>query len=322
MSKQKEIASFLIAICIFISLFVFLDWNSTLLLLDINSIIYSTLLIYLLFLTNGYQLYYSLNKTYNSRLSVSEVLFLPTTMHLFGYLVPFRGSYLFSIFYFKMKYKMSIVKSGAAGLLTLIINLLISGLFLVLLSYYFEGPLFIKINLMGFLLLTTFFMPNIYLKLNKNRSFPHKSLNEITKKLTEISSDLSEMTKDYYQVFTLILITIINIIIQSIWFLSIGNPLSLNLSYENYLMYAILLRLSVFIRILPGNLGIQEIFSGLISELIGIGFDVGITIGLLFRITSLSISILIGIPYLYLNRSHFHGLSFFNLLKKIRPLDK
>jgi hypothetical protein len=317
-SYLKHTISFIVALALLSSLFYYFNWKLVIKAFSLSSILLSLFLIFMLFFSNGLQIYYTTKKVYNKTISYSDISILPIVMHLFGYVVPFRGSYLFSIFFLRMKYNISIIEGGSVGLITQLISLSVSGFLLSIIAFSFEGSAVLYLFLFGLFLFLAFLYPILFIAITKRLVFKNKLLSKLSNIVHSISIELRKMTADKNYLSVLVLLNLINIGIQSVWFLAIGHYFELDLALQDYLLYAILLRLSVFIRILPGNLGVQELYAGMISYVLGIGFDTGIAIGLFFRVSAITLSVLIGIPALSYNFKHFNTISYSGLLNKIK----
>ena len=62
---------------------------------------------------------------------------------------------------------------------------------------------------------------------------------------------------------------------------------------------AIILSFSILISLTPGNLGVQEAIIGLLSELLGLGFNEGLLVAGLVRVVAVSITFTLGPIFSY-----------------------
>ena len=271
-------------------------------------------------IANGLQIFYTTIKTYDFKIFISDIFLLPAIMHLFGYVIPFRGSYLFSIFFLRMKYKISIIKGGSIGIVYQLIGFSISGVLLVFIavSFWSEGSWFL--TFFGLILFSSIFFPSAFIFFFKTLSFKNNKLSWAFKTLFSISKDLKVMLLDFKHLMVLVMLNITTIIIHSWWFLSVGNTFNLALTIHGYVLYAILFRLSTLIRLVPGNIGVQEFFAGIISVFFGVGFETGLAIGLFFRMFTFLTSFFVGVPGLIYNFKFLNTVSFSALTKKIKGI--
>ncbi len=70
-------------------------------------------------------------------------------------------------------------------------------------------------------------------------------------------------------------------------------------------MMALIMRLSILVRIIPGNLGVQEWFSGGSFYLLGGNLDDGLMIALFIRFSALLITFSVGIIAFIGNMKYF-----------------
>ena len=87
----------------------------------------SLLIGFFLFLINGYTIACLVKRHYRTTVKRVDMVMLPFMMHLFSYLIPFRGGLLFSALFLKVKYRIKGTEGIAIGVYTLFINLVITG---------------------------------------------------------------------------------------------------------------------------------------------------------------------------------------------------
>jgi hypothetical protein len=60
--------------------------------------------------------------------SIKEILTYPLMQNLWGYLIPFQGSIIFSLYYFKRTHNLSVLKSLSVNLIFLFISIILTGI--------------------------------------------------------------------------------------------------------------------------------------------------------------------------------------------------
>ena len=320
----SQLSSLGLGLGVLLILFYFFDWSSFFNI--VSSVSLKTFLVlFLIALTtiiaNGLQIFYTTKKTCDFKIVISDIFLLPAIMHLFGYVLPLRGSYLFSVFFLRMKYEISIIKGGSIGIVSQLIGFSISGVLLVLIAVSFWSESSWFLILFGFILFSSVFFPSAFIYFFKTLSFKNNKLAWAFKTLFSMSKDLKVMLLDFKHLMMLVALNFSTILIHSWWFFSVGNTFNLALTIHGYVLYAILFRLSTFIRLVPGNIGVQEFFAGLISVLLGVGFETGLAIGLFFRMFTFLTCFFVGVPGLIYNFKFLNTISYSGLMKKIKGIE-
>ena len=96
-----------------------------------------------LFFINGYIIAFMASHHYKTSISLMDVALLPLMMHLWSFIIPFRGGLLFSAFFLKMKYNIKGAESIAIGVFTTMISLVITGLCGVYFTFYNDRAVFV-----------------------------------------------------------------------------------------------------------------------------------------------------------------------------------
>ena len=82
---------------------------------------------------------------------------------------------------------------------------------------------------------------------------------------------------------------------------------SIHVTIDNIVMFALMIRISTLVRIIPGNLGVQELFSGGAYHLLGGNLNDGLAIALFVRFIALVLTISIGVIGVTANVKYFEG---------------
>lgn len=173
-------------------------------------------------------------------------------------------------------------------------NLLIA-LVVVLLtnSSFLIGPL-VAWHILSVLFIAFFLGPILLTVVLKSIKTTHPKLNWIHSKLSEVLCTTIANLKDFHflcKIFGLcILLFLRTIVAFQLYFLIFGTHAPL---VALVFFYAIF-KLGFFITLTPGNLGVQEIAWGFLSEQMGIGMEQGILLSGLSRVISSSVLILSG----------------------------
>jgi len=122
-----------------------------------------------------------------------------------------------------------------------------------------------------------------------------KFLNWAHSKLTEVVSVTIINLRDIRYLGSFLLLGVSELILTILGYYILFKGFGIILTFQALLVFYILMSLSLFIAITPGNIGVQEIAFGFISEQMGIGMDKGILASIVARIINFFIIILMGV---------------------------
>jgi len=113
-------------------------------------------------------------------------------------------------------------------------------------------------------------------------------------RVNSVLSGLQLIARSSQACLVLVLLSIIEILIFTFWYYLAFEAIKMDIPFLNALVLGLLMKITMFIPITPGNLGIQEILLATYSSLGGSGFDEGLTASLLLRSISLGMSFVLG----------------------------
>jgi len=149
-------------------------------------------------------------------------------------------------------------------------------------------------QLIGVLAVCVATIPFVVHFLIRKMKFSHKRLIWAHNKIIEVVATTVEICKDpqfLTKVFALgVLLLARTCVVFSIYFLCFGSDVSISVLAVFYVLF----KLSSFIVITPGNIGVQEFIFGFLSEQVGIGMAQGILVSTLVRVVGNSIIIAMG----------------------------
>ena len=122
-----------------------------------------------------------------------------------------------------------------------------------------------------------------------------KFLNWAHSKLTEVVSVTISNLRDIRYLGSFLLLGVSELILTILGYYILFKGFGIILTFQALLVFYILMSLSLFIAITPGNIGVQEIAFGFIAEQIGIGMGSGIMASIVARIINFFIIFLMGI---------------------------
>ena len=136
----------------------------------------------------------------------------------------------------------------------------------------------------------------------------------IHSKITEVLTATIINLKDILYLLKVTALGIVILILTVIAHYILFKGFGIILTVPALLVFYVLLRLSLFIIITPGNIGVQEIAYGFISEQMGFGMAQGVLVSVFSRILNTSVILVLGIL--------FGGIDLLRHRKNYQPSDK
>ncbi len=255
-------------------------------------------------------------KSQNVKLSIVDKMLLPISMALFGYIIPSNGGLLFSLYFFKKKYNVTLVDGLSIGVFIIYISLFLTGIFGLLYCFYFKKQLEYIIPFSLLLLFSPFVVKLVLflvIKFNRDR---FKFLSKTSIFLTKISINISVFFKNKTILLKVLIINLIMIGIQVITIQELLNMFNIFTPIISIILMVMFMRLSSLIRVVPGNFGVEELFTGGIFLFFGLTVQDGILISVYARVISIILFIIpLGLLHIFVNRE-FLKISEFKLLNK------
>ena len=312
---KKSSLKTIISILLIAIIFYFLNNNGYLEpILEIKKSAFLSLLALALlsFFISGFQMGFMLKEQEKISITTLDKLLLPISMSLFGYIIPTNGSMIYSVYFLKKKYNIDSSKGLSIGLASVYISFIVSGVFGVLLFIFAEQNVLILTSS-----LILIFTPKIASLANKlQMKISLNPIGRLVKVQSFINSSIlssSSLMSNYKILIANYLFILIYIIITFISFNLLNEALNLRLESSSIFFILIITRISSLIRILPGNLGVEEVYMAGIFKIIGQAMEKGVVFSILGRAIALIIIIPFGIAHFMLNLKH---VSFTEIKKK------
>lgn len=321
MSKTRPIAIFALATVLFCAVvgYTFREIDLVHLVRHISSLDMMTLLGMALgfHLSFGVIMWVGFYLHYNLKLKTIDILTLPMMMHLFLYLMPIKGGMLFQVVYSKHKYDLDLSKGFSIGLMVFLNSIVLTVLLGLGLAYAIPVESFelrmtilaLGIGLVG-MMTTMSFLPS---KLRDGSGI----LISLVNFLINVRIQLVEQFKNIKLFFGLLITSLLSVTIQAIWFWKTAEILGISAEFAPVYLVVLVLRVILLFRVLPGNLGVQEVMIGVVFAAAGFQLEDGLLIGVVTRLISVFWSAIIGLPALYSNLKYFDSLSISGLIRKV-----
>jgi hypothetical protein len=254
---------------------------------------------------------------YDLKMRFSEIVVLPMMMHLFTYVMPIKGGMLFQVFYSKYKYQLDMSKGVSLGVIVFLITVVLAavlGLGLVYLLPVNSLELEVGLWLMGLSVVGLIFV----LKCIPNGQVNDTGIiSRLLGFLLNVRVQLLGQIKNAKLTVGLLVATIISTLVQSFWFWRTGEMLGISSDFSSMLLIVLVLQVILLFRLIPGNLGVQEIMIAAVFSAAGFEIEQGLLVGLVTRLIAIFWSAVIGLPALFYNLKYFESNSISGLLNKI-----
>lgn len=253
---------------------------------------------------------------YKFSLSGQDTFLLPFMMHLWTYIIPVKGGLIFQTFYVKAKYHLDMSKGFSVGVLIFVASLLVTSIIggsISLLVY--DAPI------LQLLLAAMFGTLIFFVVAGRLASEPNTEktglLNIAIAFVKNVLIQFNRQTKDTGLLFKLIFATFISSMLHTVWFYQTAYILGYNPDPTGILLATLVLRIIVLVRILPGNLGIQEVMTGTVFLGAGLTIQEGLITAILIRFSSLILAATFGGIGTYNNLQLIGMKSFEQLYQKL-----
>ena len=281
----------------------------------------SILIALVIFTVSGNQFSYILFKSTKTQLSITDRIGFPTARNLWSYIIPFQGSFAYSLAFIKFKYKVNLKDGLSINIYLLLFNFFFTGFVGVYYSLQSSSlPIFFLI--ISILLLSIPFLIILFDKILKNVKTPNsRMLKFLIGNVSKISTGIAILWKDLKFTINVFLFNIVHTIVTIIWFYWTVHIFNLDIDLISVIFLALILKISLIFRLTPGNLGVEQLIYGGIFALMSYDPNIGVLISLFHKSITIMISLSIGSIFTFLNFKYFSFSTVINSLKKNNPED-
>lgn len=322
MKKVKHLVLFVAAIAVFVAvvLFTFKDTDLNSLLAPISgSDIAVNLLIGVIYSWSfGWLMALVFKRHYSIDFKSMDGFLLPFMMHIFSYVMPMQGGMLFQTFFMRMKYKMALTKGLSTGVYLFLASLFLTCVGGLGLSVFAEGFSEIRLTLLVMLLGLIGMLASAVI----TRGIKIKGDNLIYRIigfLHSIIAQVGELIKQPVMFIWVMVIIGISAVLHAIWFYHTALILEYEVSFMGMMLATLVFRILMLVRLLPGNLGIQEVMTSLVFLGAGLTVEQGLIIAVFNRLAAVALAGTIGVAGLYHNFRYFGSDGIQELIKGLKP---
>ena len=273
----------------------------------------SFLLVIPCYLIGGIELRLLYSRVSKIKLSAYDTATLPFVINLWGFIIPFQGSFFYMLAYILSKYKKGITESIRVYLISFSVAMSIAGFAGGL--YYFVTDY--KFPLLFFILCCLLFINPFLLYLTGRLSSMYNGKSKWMKPFAEkLSEVVSSESIDRQLIFFLAGIKIINVILTSLWCWWIVANLHLQLSFMQLILISLLMNIMALVKITPGNLGLSQFASGGIALLVGGTMNDGFLLSSFQYLTIIIAAVILGGIFSFFNMKYFSWQAFKSMMAK------
>ena len=227
----------------------------------------SIILVIPVYVCSGLELFLLYKHLGKVKLSGYDIVSLPIVVALWGFLIPFQGSFIYTVSYIFSKYKNSLAENIKVYLLSFSISMAIAGFAGT--AYYLASEsilsyLFLVISLL--LLINPVVLYGLG-RLSDRLNFTE--LGWVTTLAKRSSLILNRDKIDNHLVVYLVLIKSLNMALTTLWSYWIVYSLGINLNVIQLILISLLMRMTLLLKLTPGNIGLSQFASGGIAVLVG-----------------------------------------------------
>lgn len=307
----------LAALALFLAVlgFTALQWDvSNLVHVSLSGLILSLVTALFMMSTQGMVLRNALRNTTGTLLSWTDALLLPFAMHLWTFIIPIKGGFLYSSLFVSRKYGTTFSEGYSSGLAMLLGSLFVNGLFGFLIFVFSPSPpslfglsfgLFLAIPLGGLGLASLI------------ARIEYHGNSDVVRFLLRISADIAALASNLKALGSISMLSTVNMAIHCLWFALGAKALGISVDLATVVMITLVLRVLFLVRVLPGNLGIQEVLTAAAFAAGGVGMAQGMAIALLMRIEAVALTLAIGVPVMSANAHHMRVNSLKELFSEL-----
>lgn len=274
------------------------------------------LLTVLTFVCSGIQYYRTLARL-GCRMHKADIVLYPLINAFWGMIVPMQGSVLFGILYLRLKYRFRLASSAVMFVFLYLINFLFAGfawLFYALVSSSASRMVLLVAALM---LGMPFYLLVFRILLRHYGRLPLVPV-RLQDGLCECLDSLHGLLSNMRELAILVALQFLRQLLMAMMYFSVGKACGFKVSFLWGYLVAVSQDLALVFKFTPGNIGLAEMVSGLVSGIAGVSPIDGATVSLICTVVNVCLCLCAGFAasWLFL---HSVNLDFAGTFRSIRP---
>jgi uncharacterized protein (TIRG00374 family) len=257
------------------------------------------------YLLSGIQMYYLVRHVNGTKLSFTDLVFMPMSMNMFGYLIPTNGGFLYAVYFLKKKYSLDSARGFSVGVFSIYMSFIISGIILlgaVFMLHSVSVPLIALSVVMILSPLLVFYTNKVIQRIpTRETSFAGR----VKGYLNSVVLHSNKIIGDKKMVAINILLSVLSLLILFLMYYRLNHVLAIDLPLLSVIALLVMMRISGLIRLLPGNLGLEELLTAGLFGIIGHDPSVGLVFSVFLRFCAVVIMIPVGVTHTAYNSKFF-----------------
>ena len=247
------------------------------------------------FLAFGLTLRWSYRHVHSVVLARLDAVALPFMMYLFTYIIPLKGGMIFQSFYMRRRYGVDLSKGVSTSLAIFACGLALSVVGALVLSAKASsssGLILVAMLTVGSIAAVTLLIWDGPLRVVRESKL--QTVAKVAGFFTETRDGLLRQLTQPKLVGPVLFLVSCSIAVESVWYWKTAYALGHRLNLASVIPSVLVLRTLLLVRLVPGNLGVQELVTTMVLRASGLPVEAGVEIALCMRITSLLLAIPIG----------------------------
>ena len=320
---RKTIAYLLAVIFIFISLFVLIrgDYLSLITKISLGDFFISVIIALSVFFLSGCKIAYLSSSQLGVKLGFADIVTLPMAMNFWSYVIP-KGGMLYSTFFLKAKYGIKAAHGFSITVYIYFMMVVLAGFFGL---YYTisRGFLFSLGTLVSVvLILSPFIMKLLDMILGVLPLGELPFTKNVQGIIHSIISNSTTLWSNIPATTVIFILTLGHIILRVFWLYWAVHVFEMDVPLIALIELALIAQLSIIIRFIPGNIGLNELISGGALSILGGTMGEGILISLFMRFSTLVLTFTLGTLSVIVNVKHFNMKSLKTMFSAINKSDQ
>lgn len=317
--KTRDLIKLFLSLLIISGILYFLYVNDYFTILEKISFAQWVLLLGLTFVSffiSGTQQYTMVKYISGTAIRGSDIIFMPMSMSLFSYFIPTNGGILYTIYFLKKKYHVDTSKGFSVGVVSIYISFIVSGLATLIALYVFDLWILWLVLLAVLMIISpllVYFCNRLLQKIPfRTNTFPRK----VQHYVDDVIRQSNRILKNVRITAINIVLTTLALVIIFLMYYQLNSALETKMSVLSLIALITMQRISSLIRVLPGNLGLEELFTAGLFTIIGQDPSIGLLFSVFMRFCTVVWMIPGGVLHTMFNAAYFSFKDLRNILGK------
>jgi len=274
----------------------------------------------LLSFVSGCRIAYLTGSIYKTRLRLVDYLAIPLLIKFWGYLIPMKGGLVFSTLFLKMKYNIKAAQGVSLALYSYLISVVLAGIWGLYYSVT-KGMLISLFSVISILFILSPLLLTLSARLLSAFSPQAPAFQEIKKILLSINKNCATLSRNLASTFIVASLTVGHILARVLLYYWAARACQIPISFAALLAMSFMITFTTIFRLIPGNLGVDELLGGSAAALFGSSMANGITIVLFVRFVHVLLAFGLGPILTAQNMKYFKAATLRSMWDRIKTAE-